>query len=80
MAQKKAALDTLTLYYNQKKFPRGMSSKLAKALNNIIKNDEEIRQKAISISINSGLYKMSGANISELKEIVEKYSKTGTEG
>lgn len=80
LAQKKAALDTLTLYYNQKKFPRGMSSKLAKALNNIIKNDEEIRQKAISISINSGLYKMSGANISELKEIVEKYSKTGTEG
>lgn len=79
LAQKKAALDTLTLYYNQKKFPRGMSSKLAKILYNIAKNNEEIREKAIYVLINSGLYKMRGINNSEFKDIIEKYSKTGTE-
>lgn len=79
LAQKKAVLDTLTLYYNQKKFPRGMSSKLAKILYNIAKNNEEIREKVIYVLINSGLYKMRGINKSEFKDIIEKYSKTGTE-
>lgn len=79
LPQKKAALDTLTLYYNQKKFPRGMGPKLAKTFNNIIKNDEEIKKKAIIVVINSGLHEMHNAYSNELKDTVDKYLKTGTE-
>ena len=56
-----------------------MGPKLAKTFNNIIKNDEEIKKKAIIVVINSGLHEMHNAYSNELKDTVDKYLKTGTE-
>ena len=74
LAQKKAGLNILNSYYSESKFPRGMSSNLVEILNNIINNNEEIREEAINVTNSSGLLSKRIKNISELKTSIEKYS------
>lgn len=57
LIHKKAALNTLMQYYCDNKYPRMIGSKFAMLLNNIIMNDKELKEKAIIIANESGLYK-----------------------